>query len=81
MRARGGPVAKFENGRGMGRAGLPFITTIRGQPNSKAEAIHPFLGLLANFATGPNKFIAGERCQGMRESGVETRRTTRLSSQ
>ena len=42
-----------ENGRGMGRAGLPFITTIRGQPNSKAEAIHPFLGLLANFATGP----------------------------
>jgi hypothetical protein len=48
-----GPVAKFENGREMGRAGPHFTTTIRGQPSLKAEPIRPFPGLLTNFATGP----------------------------
>ena len=47
-----GPVAKFENGREMGRAGPHFTTAIRGQPSSKAEPIHLFPGLLTNFATG-----------------------------
>src|ERR687885_508692 len=47
-----GPVAKFGNGRGMGRAGPHFTTAIRGQPSLKAEPIRPFLDLLTNFATG-----------------------------
>ena len=37
----------------MGRAGPHFTTAIRGQPNSKAEPIRPFLASLTNFATGP----------------------------
>ena len=48
-----GPVAKSENGREMGRAGLPFTTTIREQPSVTAEPIRPFLASLTNFATGP----------------------------
>ena len=53
LAAHDGPVAKFENGREMGRAGPHFTTTIRGQPSLKAEPIRPFPGLLTNFATGP----------------------------
>src|SRR5919206_1173548 len=47
------PVAKFENGCGMGRAGPHVTPAIRGQPSLKAEPIRPFLGSLTNFATGP----------------------------
>ena len=57
-----GPVAKFENGRGMGRAGLPFTTAIQGQPSLKAEPIHPFLTPLTNFATGPAR-VGNGFCQ------------------
>ena len=53
IRYRDGPVAKFENGRKMGRAGPPFTTAIRGQPSVKAEPIRPFLASLTDFATGP----------------------------
>src|SRR3954451_20097830 len=47
-------VAKFENGRGVGRAGPPFMTAIRGEPRLETVLIRPFLGSLANFATGPH---------------------------
>ena len=49
-----GPVAKFENGREVGRVGPHFTTAIRGPPSLKAEPIRPFLALLTNFATGPS---------------------------
>ena len=45
----------LKNGRGMGRAGLPFTTAIQGQPSLKAEPIRPFLASLTNFATGPTR--------------------------
>ena len=59
-----GPVAKFENGREMGRTEPHFTTAIRGQPSLKAEPIRPFLGLLTNFATGP--FYACANHPGLR---------------
>ena len=48
-----GPVAKFENGCGMGRAEPHFTMAIRGPPSLEAEPIRPFLASLTNFATGP----------------------------
>jgi CRP-like cAMP-binding protein len=48
-----GPVAKFENGGGMGRAGPHVTTAIRGKASLKATLIRPFLSSLTNFATGP----------------------------
>ena len=50
-----GPVAKFENGGGLGRVGPHFTTVIRGRPSLKAEPIRPFLSSFTNFATGPAK--------------------------
>ena len=48
-----GPVAKIENGRGMGRAGPHVTTAIRGKAGLTTAPICPFLGSVTNFATGP----------------------------
>ena len=48
-----GPVAKFENGRGIGRVRSDFRGLIRGQPSLETKPVRPLFHLLTNFATGP----------------------------